>query len=71
VAWFLERVSMLRPRILLGVPRAREPQMRRWSTVLLRHGGGEGGHFSTAKATQIWRQMPEVILQYPYARIDF
>jgi hypothetical protein len=25
VAWFLERVPMLRPRILLGVPRAREP----------------------------------------------
>jgi hypothetical protein len=27
VAWFLERVSMLHPIVLLGAPRAREPQM--------------------------------------------
>jgi hypothetical protein len=39
--------------------------------VLLHHGGGEGGHFFTAEATQVWGQMPQVILQYPYARVDF
>jgi hypothetical protein len=50
VAWFLERVSMLRPRILLEMPGVREPRLRRWSTVLLRHGGGEGGHFFSAEA---------------------
>ena len=27
VAWFLERVSMLRPRILLGAPEARESRL--------------------------------------------
>jgi hypothetical protein len=62
VAWFLERVSMLRPRILLGMPGAREPRLRWWSTVLLRHGGGEGGHFFSAEVAQVWRQMPQVIL---------
>jgi hypothetical protein len=62
---------MLRPRILLGAPGAREPRLRRWSTVLLFHGGGEGGHFFTAEAAQVWRQMPQVILRYPYAGVDF
>jgi hypothetical protein len=28
VAWFLERVSMLHPRVLLGTPSAREPRLR-------------------------------------------
>jgi hypothetical protein len=71
VAWFLERVLMLRPRILLGAHGAREPRLRWWSTVLLHHGGGEGGHFFTAEAAQVWRQMPQVILRYPYAGVDF
>jgi hypothetical protein len=62
---------MLHPRILLGAPRAREPRLRRWSTVLLRHGGGEGGHFFSTEATQVWRQVPQVILHYPYAGVDF
>jgi hypothetical protein len=55
VAWFLERVLMLCPRILLGVPGARELRLRRWLTVLLRHGGGEGGHFFSIEAVQVWR----------------
>ena len=49
MAWFLERVPMLRPRILLGAPGAREPQRKRWSNIFLRHGGGEAGHFFTAE----------------------
>ena len=53
VAWFLERVSMLHPRILLGAPGAQELWLRRRSTVLLHHGGGEGGHFFTVEATQV------------------
>jgi hypothetical protein len=28
VAWFLERVPILCPRILLGAPRVREPRLR-------------------------------------------
>jgi hypothetical protein len=71
VAWFLERVPMLCPRILLGAPGARELRLRRWSTVLLRHGGGEGGHLFSAEVNQVWRQMPQVILRYPYAGVDF
>jgi hypothetical protein len=62
---------MLRPRILLGAPRAQELQLRLWSTVLLHHGGGEGGHFFSTKAAQVWRQMPQVILRYLYAGVDF
>jgi hypothetical protein len=71
VAFFLERVPMLRPRVLLEAPGVREPRLRRWSEILVRHGGGEGGHYFTAEAAQIWRQMPQVILQFPYAGVDF
>jgi hypothetical protein len=71
VAYFLERVPMLRPRVLLEAPGVREPRLRWWSQILVRHGGGEGGHYFTAQAAQIWRQMPQVILQYPYAGVDF
>jgi hypothetical protein len=38
---------------------------------LLRHSGGEGNHFFTIEATQVWRQMLQVILQFPYAGVDF
>jgi hypothetical protein len=62
---------MLRPRVLLEVQGAREPCLRRWSAVLVHQGSGEGGHYFTAQAAQIWRQMPQVILQYPYAGVDF
>jgi hypothetical protein len=71
VAFFLERVPMLRPRVLLDAPGVREPRLMRWSQILIRHGGGEGGHYFTAEAAQIWRQMPQVILQFPYAGVDF
>jgi hypothetical protein len=54
VAWFLERVLMLRPRVLLEMPGAREPRSRRWSTILVFHGGGEGGHFFLAEVARIW-----------------
>ena len=71
VAFFLERVSMLRPRVLLEAPGVREPCLRWWSQILVHHGGGEGGHYFTAQAAQIWRQMPQFILQFPYAGVDF
>jgi hypothetical protein len=45
---------MLRPMILLSVLGARDPRLRRWSTVLLHHGGGEGGHLFLAEAMQLW-----------------
>jgi hypothetical protein len=62
VAWFLERVPMLCPRVLLGAPGVREPRLRQWSTILIRHDGGEGNHFFTVEAAQVWRQMPQIIL---------
>jgi hypothetical protein len=62
VAWFLERVSMLHPRVLLGTPGAREPQLMQWSRILIRHSGGEGGHVFTTKAAQVWRKMSQIIL---------
>ena len=62
---------MLRPRVLLEAPGVREPHLRRWSEILVRHGGGEGGHYFTTEAAQIWRQMSQVILQFPYAGVDF
>ena len=53
VAFVLERVSMLRPRVVLEVPVVQESCMRRWSQILVRHGGGEGGHYFTEEAAQI------------------
>ena len=38
---------------------------------MVRHGGGEGGHYFTEEAAHIWRQMPQFILQFPYAGVDF
>jgi hypothetical protein len=49
VAWFLERVPMLHPRVLLDAPGVREPRLRRWATILVHHGGGEGGHYFTTE----------------------
>jgi hypothetical protein len=71
VAYFLERVLMLCLRVLLEAPGAREPCLRWWSLVLVHHDGGEGGHYFTTQAAQIWRQMPQVMLQYPFAGVDF
>ena len=50
VAWFLERVPMLRPRVILGALGMREPRLRWWVRMLVHHGGGEGGHYFTAEA---------------------
>jgi hypothetical protein len=71
VAFFLERVPTLRPRVVLEVPAMREPRLRRWSEILVRHGGGEGGHYFTEEAALIWRQTPQFILRFPYAGVDF
>jgi len=62
---------MLRPRVLLCTPGAQELGLRQWSTILIRHGGGEGGHFFMAEAAQVWRQMLQILLQYPYYGVDF
>jgi hypothetical protein len=62
---------MLCPRVLLEMSGARELRLRWWSTIFLCHGGGEGGHFFSVEATRIWQQMPQVVLQYPYAGVDF
>jgi hypothetical protein len=71
VAWFLERVPMLCLRVLLYKPGARELRLRWWLTILVHHGGGEGGHYFTAEAAQVWYQMPQIIFQFPYSGIDF
>jgi hypothetical protein len=71
VAFFLERVPALRPRVVLEVPEVRHPRLRRWSEILARHGGGEGGHYFTEQVAQIWRQTPQLILRFPYVGVDF
>jgi hypothetical protein len=71
VAFFLERVPALRPRVVLEVPEVRHPRLRRWSDILARHGGGEGGHYFTEQVAQIWQQTPQLILRYPYVGVDF
>ena len=62
---------MLCPRVLLEAPGVREPRLRQWSEILVRHGGGKGGHYFLEEADQIWRQTPQFILQFPYAGVDF
>jgi hypothetical protein len=43
VAWFLERVPMLHPRVLLDAPGVREPRLRWWATILVRPWWWGGG----------------------------
>jgi hypothetical protein len=38
---------------------------------LVRHGGGEGGQVFTTEVAQVWQQMSQVILQFPYTGVDF
>ena len=38
---------------------------------MVHHDDGEGGHYFTMDAAQIWWQMPQFILQFPYAGVDF
>jgi hypothetical protein len=71
VAWFLERVPLLCPQILLVPTSWREPRLMRWVHVLARHGGGEGGHYFTTIVARVWRKMSQVILQFPYAGMDY
>ena len=71
VAFFLERVPALRPRVVLEVPAMREPRLRWWSEILVRHSDGEGGHYFSEEAAQIWRQTSQFILRFPYAGVDF
>jgi hypothetical protein len=71
VAFFLERVTALRPRVVLEVPDARHLCLRWWAEILVRHGGGEGGHYFSEEAAQIWRQTPQFILRFPYVGVDF
>jgi hypothetical protein len=56
VAWFLERVPLLHPRILLEPMGRREPRLMRWAHVLARHGGGEGGHYFTTTVARVWHR---------------
>jgi hypothetical protein len=42
-----------------------------WSQILIHHGGGKGGHFFMAEATQVWQQMPQILLHCPYYGVDF
>jgi hypothetical protein len=71
VAFFLERVPVLRPRVVLEIPAVRHLRLRQWSEILVRGGGGEGGHYFSEEAAQIWRQTPQFILRFPYAGVDF
>jgi hypothetical protein len=71
VAWFLERVPMLHPRFLVEAAGAWEPRLMRCESILVRHGGGEGGHYFMADMTHVWHQMPQIIMQFPYGGMDY
>jgi hypothetical protein len=62
---------MLRPKVLLSLVDAWEPQLMRWVSILVQHGGGEGGHYFTINMARLWHQMPQIILQFPYGGMDF
>jgi hypothetical protein len=62
VAWFLERVPMLHPRVFVPMTEAQEPQLILWASIFVRHGGGEGGHYFMATLAHVWRNIPQIIL---------
>jgi hypothetical protein len=39
--------------------------------IFVHHDGGEGNHLFMDEAVQVWWQMSQVILQYPYDGVDF
>jgi hypothetical protein len=39
--------------------------------ILVHHGGGESGHYFTTEVAQVWHQMPQIILQFPYSGVNF
>jgi hypothetical protein len=53
---------MLRPRVLLPPAGPQEPRLMRWAQILVRHGGGEGGHYFMAMLACVWCHMPQIIL---------
>jgi hypothetical protein len=57
VVWFLERVPMFHPRVLLDAPGVREPRLRWWAMILVHHDGREGGNYFTSVA-RVWHHMP-------------
>jgi hypothetical protein len=71
VAWFLERVPLLHPRILLAPSGPSEPHMMWWAHVMVQHGGGEGIHYFMATVAHVWIHIPHVILWYPYGGMDY
>jgi hypothetical protein len=71
VAWFLQRVPMLRLRVLLDALSIRESQLRWWVAIFIHHGGGEGGHYFTVDISWVWHQMPQIIHEFPYSGVDF
>jgi hypothetical protein len=57
VSWVFKRVPMLHLRVLLDVLGKRELWLKRWAVILVRHGGGEGGHYFMTEISQVWNQM--------------
>jgi hypothetical protein len=54
VAWFLKRVPLLHPRILIEPMGPRESRLMWWAHVLAQHRGGEGGHYFTTMVAHVW-----------------
>jgi hypothetical protein len=55
VAWFLERVLVLCPRVLMSATGPQEPPLMLWESILVHHRGGEGGHIGTCVAPYVCR----------------
>jgi hypothetical protein len=53
--FFLERVIMLRPQVILDSPSMHDPWLMRWVQFLNLHGGGEGGNYFTPTFEGVWR----------------
>jgi hypothetical protein len=71
VAWFVERVPLLHPRILLEPSGPWEPRLMQLVDVLVWNDGGECGHYWMTTVMHVWQQIPHVILGYPYIGLDY
>ena len=58
VAFFMERVPTLWPRVPVREGGLREPQMIRWGEMMRRHGGGDVGRYFTRELYMQWLQLP-------------
>ena len=71
VAFFMERVPTLRPRMPVRDGGPRDPRMIWWGEMMRRRGDGNVGRYFTQELYMQWLQLPLALEDYPYRGMDY